>query len=269
MDRQQLVNSLRSLLRYHQTCGISYYPADVKVPPSIEVLSSHQAEPPASVDSPLAEEHPQNAELPITSKRSDSGEKEQRLVDLHNEISRCRNCSLHQTRQVSTAGSGGTSSNEVTLMLVGDWLTLYAGSAGQQAALFGPEQDAMLARMMEAIELEPHEVYITNVIKCSIPEMCQPTTEHITSCSSYLQMQIDILQPLIICSMGIIASRLLTRQAKPLSQQRGKIYSYETSAGRKIGVIPTYHPTFLLQNPEMKQATWSDLQLIKREIGSR
>ena len=269
MDRQQLVNTLRSLLRYHQACGITYYPADVGVPPSIEVLASQQADPSSRDNSTLEEQRPRNVELPISIEHSDSSEFGQRLLDLHSEINRCQNCSLHNTRQVSTAGGGGTSSKEVLLMLVGDWLTVSADSAPRQAALFGAEQDAMLARMMDAIGLESHEFYITNVIKCSIPEVCQPTTEHITCCSSYLQMQIDILQPLIVCSMGIIASRLLTRQAKPLSQQRGKIYSYETGAGVEIAVIPTYHPTFLLQNPEMKQATWLDLQVIKREIGSR
>jgi len=154
----------------------------------------------------------------------------------------------------------------VKLMVVGDWLTVTAQSPVAAGDLFGKDQDMMLARMIEAIKLSPGEVFVTNVIKCSIAEMCQPTAEHIRSCSSYLDMQIELLAPELICSMGIIASRLLTSQARPLSQQRGHFYSYKTGSKARIPVMPTYHPTFLLQNPEMKQATWTDLQAIKQKL---
>ncbi len=266
MNKLEFLNSFRSLISYHRSCGIEGYPAGDPAESGLDVLAQ------------LAGDTSRVGELPIpqtpgvkktTSSRDVFQEKENSvtMTELQEEIGRCKICALHLERQVSTAGTSGTGAIPLKLMIVGDWLTVTRQSPGKAGDIFGQDQDLMLARMIEAIDLTPAEVFITNVIKCSISEMCQPTSEHIRSCSHYLEMQIDLLSPQLICSMGIIASRLLTAQARPLSQQRGHFYSYKTGSGLQIPVMPTYHPTFLLQNPEMKQATWADLQAIKGKIG--
>ncbi len=256
---------MRSFLGYHQSCGIEGYPTDDTVKNGLKALSrkpetgSCAGELPKP-DNPAANGHSETF--------PDQQEKKKQLsvADLGEEIGRCRNCSLHRERQLSTAGSGGSGGRPVKLMIVGDWLTVFEGSAVTAGDLFGRDQDLMLSRMVEAINLNREEIFITNVIKCSVPEARQPTSEHISSCSTYLHMQIEMLSPRLICSMGIIASRLLTEQSRPLSQQRGRFFVYKTGSGLQIPVMPTYHPTFLLQNPEMKQATWADLQAIKQKL---
>jgi uracil-DNA glycosylase family 4 len=58
------------------------------------------------------------------------------------------------------------------------------------------------------------------------------------------------------------------QSSKPLSQLRGRFHQYREDERKDIAVIATYHPTFLLKNPEMKTAAWNDLQLIERKLKS-
>jgi len=260
----ELLLSLRALVKYHHTCGIRGYLKnnlqESGLSAALVTLSSRSDQ---NIQDKKAE-----AVTPIKHKQDEQASvavKGQSITELHAEISRCRSCSLHESRQIDTAGAGGETPR---LLIVGDWFMVPHGSSVTGQELFGTEQDQMLKRMMTAIELENEDIFITNVIKCSLPETSQPTAEHITCCSSYLKIQIESLRPQLICSMGIIATRLFSGVSKPLSQVRGHFFSYTTGSGRSIPVMPTYHPTFLLQNPEMKQATWSDLQAIKQKLGS-
>jgi DNA polymerase len=67
--------------------------------------------------------------------------------------------------------------------------------------------------------------------------------------------------------MGTVAARAVLERSQPLSRLRGRFHAYEVAEDRTIPVIATYHPTYLLQNPEMKQATWADLQLLAKKMG--
>lgn len=266
MNKSEFINVFRSLISYHHSCGIENYPAAAPFKAGLDSLIRLAEDDAREVDGAPIPERPEVEEPAISGKAFKEQAKFPTLTELDTEIGRCRNCSLHLDRQVSTAGSGGSAAIPLKLMIVGDWLTVTRKSSVKAGDLFGSDQDLMLARMIEAINLTREEVFVTNVIKCSISDTCQPISEHIRSCSNYLEMQIELLSPQLICSMGIIASRLLTDQARPLSQQRGHFYSYKTGSGLQIPVMPTYHPTFLLQNPEMKQATWADLQAIKQKL---
>ena len=73
--------------------------------------------------------------------------------------------------------------------------------------------------------------------------------------------------PEVICTMGMIAARALLERRQPLSRLRGRFHDYDVAGKVKIPVLTTYHPTYLLQNPEMKQATWADLQLLAKRLG--
>jgi DNA polymerase len=67
--------------------------------------------------------------------------------------------------------------------------------------------------------------------------------------------------------MGMIAARAVLNQSQSLSQSRGRFYKYDIGNGRYVPVLTTYHPTYLLRNPEMKSATWADLQFLARKMG--
>lgn len=67
--------------------------------------------------------------------------------------------------------------------------------------------------------------------------------------------------------MGMIAARAVLERRQPLSRLRGRFHEYAIAEKVAIPVLTTYHPTYLLQNPEMKQATWADLQLLAKRLG--
>ncbi len=184
--------------------------------------------------------------------------------DIAEEVRNCTDCVLHTKRLVAVPGGGGK--RRAKLLIVGGWLVEDTRNLAFKESIFGIEEDGMVARMVSAIHLSSEEVFITNVIKCAVDESCRPTVENIKACFSYLRRQIQILDPVVICAMGIDATKSLVKSSKPLSQLRGKVYPFTVSERRTIPVIPTYHPTFLLKNPEFKRATWEDLQSIAKYL---
>jgi len=124
----------------------------------------------------------------------------------------------------------------------------------------------MLSKMLAAINVLQEEVFITNVVKCAVPDSCHPAAAHVHCCMSFLRRQIVILAPEVICTMGMIAAKAVLDKPQSLSQLRGKLHTYETEDGLRIPVVTTYHPTYLLQNPEMKKATWADLQFLAKNL---
>lgn len=183
------------------------------------------------------------------------------IAALAEEIQTCMICPLHKGRKISTAGEGGA---KPTLLIVGDWLVHDPEGAG--IAVLGEQQDLMLNKMMGAISLEMSTVFVTNVIKCSVDGSVRPDSTHIETCLSYLKQQITILSPRVICTMGAVASQALLGSSLPLIRLRGRFHQLQMGSGRMIPVMPTFHPSYLLKNPEMKKPTWEDLQAVKKML---
>jgi len=227
--------------------GIRHYPRNEQ----IDAFCSLQVPPPGGKKAV-------NVEVVVEKKN-----KERTFADINIEIADCKACDLHKHRISSVAGNGGA---EGRLLIVGDWLSGDVDNHLEKDQIFGVEQDQMLDRMFSAINLLPAEVFITNVIKCAVPVSCNPAAEHVHCCMSFLHRQIAILVPEVICTMGMIAAKALLDKSQSLSQLRGTFHTYDTEDGLHIPVLATYHPTYLLQNPEMKKATWADLQLLAKKL---
>lgn len=259
------VKNIRSLLSYHREIGIDSYPAknDISVFLGIEPEQvSHGTIGMEKVSAAVTPE--KNVAPGQETNRSAVGNSS--LVDLKNEITICRSCDLCRDRIRSVPGRGVEKSQ---LMVVGDWLTAVDGSRLEPDLVFGAEQDRMLSRMLSAINVAFKDVYVTNVIKCAIPENCHPLASHVRCCLPFLRRQIAAVQPDVLCIMGGVAAKAILEQTLSLSQLRGKFHDYKTEEGLAVPALVTYHPTFLLENPEMKKATWEDLQLLAKKITPR
>lgn len=256
----ELLREVRGVLSCHQSSSIKGYPASNELNSFFDACSRQplkrlvQKEAPGVLPGILK----QDKAVATVAKESDHGE----LSEIASEVVQCRSCVLGEQGLPAVAGKGGT--GKIRLLLIGHWLPMMA--EGQAHSIFGLEEDQMLARMLSAIHLSKQEVFITNVIKCSVGPDIQPQAEHIDACASYLQRQIVALSPELICTMGMVATKTLLRMSQPLSRLRGKFYSYQGSEGVEIPLLPTYHPGYLLQNPEMKNATWLDLQAIQKRL---
>jgi DNA polymerase len=124
----------------------------------------------------------------------------------------------------------------------------FVGRAGQ-----------LLTKMLAAIDLTREEVFITNVVKCRPPNNRTPQPEEVSTCFTYLEKQIELIDPLIICCLGGPAARTMIGSDAGVSKLRGTIHQYKNYA-----VIPTYHPAAVLRFPERyKRHVWNDLKLLR------
>lgn len=256
-ERAGFVAAVKSLLTYHQKLGIKLYPRNDDIDSFLYAASHSQ---PDRTEEPAPSPRLQMAR----SQDSDRIQSQVKPGEIADEVAVCHACELHKKRIYPVAGRGG---DKVRLLIVGDWLTSNAKGNLEPGHIFGVDQDLMLSRMLGAINISPAEVFTTNVIKCAIPSTEQPQASHVESCVSYLRRQIAALAPEVICTMGMIAARAVLERRQPLSRLRGRFHEYAIAEKVAIPVLTTYHPTYLLQNPEMKQATWADLQLLAKRLG--
>lgn len=264
---QTVLQDLKSLLTYHRSSGIEGYSGAGGLETLMKLQGHLPQESRVARDElpvgktavrgnrPIEPKLPK--EVPVKVQKGS-------MQDISNEVATCKGCNLSKQRIVPVAGYGG---EKVRLLVVGDWLAIDNGKQPPNGSLFGIEQDRMLGKMIAAIKLPRNLVFVTNVIKCGVPSSCQPKAEHVHSCLSYLHRQISVVQPEVIITMGMIATRALLNRRDPMSRLRGRLLSFTSGDGKKIPLIATYHPTFLLQNPEMKKATWVDLQLLAKQLG--
>ncbi len=183
------------------------------------------------------------------------------LQSINQEIHSCRLCSLSNIRQGIVPGSGGTNPQ---LMIIGDWSLQTTPFTPD--IFFGQQEDEMLWKMIKAIGLRKESVYISNCVKCCPMISEPPDSNAARQCFLYLEKEIIALKPAIICAMGETVARLLLNSKEPFIRLRGRFHSLKSNLGSSVKVMPTYHPRFLLEHPEMKQATWRDLQAIQQQL---
>ncbi len=256
MTTAELLKSIRSLVAYHKSCGVQHYRRSDALDAGLRLLETVGAEEQSratkAVDSPSVD---------MTPAAPACGAGTVTIDELAAEIETCRLCELWQTRNVSTPGNGGPHPD---LLVVGEWLKYHPEETSE--ALFGEQQDLMLSRMIAAIRLRSSEVFITNLIKCSVAQSGRPDANQIATCLGYLKQQIGLLAPRVIVTMGTTTSQALLDSSRPLIALRGRFHQFQVGDGAQIPLMPTFHPTYLLKNPEMKQPTWNDLQAVKKKL---
>ena len=175
------------------------------------------------------------------------------LTILSQEASNCQKCGLAQTRTSVVFGSGRT---DADLMFVGE---APGADEDRQGLPFVGAAGQLLTRMIEAMGLTREDVYIANIIKCRPPNNRDPKPEELAACQPYLAQQIDLIAPVVICTLGRFAAQTLLQTTESMGRLRGKIFDYQ---GAKL--VPTYHPAALLRNAQWKRPTWEDLKLVRK-----
>lgn len=177
---------------------------------------------------------------------------EQKLAALEAETMACRMCGLCKERNSVVFGVGRAS---VPLVFVGE---APGAEEDRQGLPFVGRAGELLTKIIQAIGLSREQVYICNVLKCRPPGNRDPEPEEVATCAPYLESQLAILKPKVICTLGRHSTMLLTGQALPMKAVRGRVFEY-----RGFRVIPTYHPAALLRNPAFKPMVWEDVQKVR------
>ena len=124
--------------------------------------------------------------------------------------------------------------------------------------------------MITAMGLAREQVYIANVLKTRPPNNATPTVEEARLCEPYLHEQIAIINPEVIVTLGLPASRLILDSSESMGRLRGRWAEYAGPGidGLRVPVMPTYHPAFLLRSytPENRKKVWSDLQMVMARL---
>jgi len=176
------------------------------------------------------------------------------LKDIRLDLGDCQRCRLAQHRESIVFGSGSPTAK---LVFVGEGPGF---EEDRQAQPFVGPAGQLLTKIIAAIKLTRKQVYICNIVKCRPPGNRNPETDEIDTCFPFLERQIAAIQPDYICALGAIAAQTLLNTTEPISKLRGRFHQY-----KKIKVIATYHPAYLLRNPEKKRNVWEDMKILMKE----
>jgi len=184
--------------------------------------------------------------------------KRERLARLADAVQRCRRCPLYRTRTHAVISDG---TPEARLLFIGE-------APGREEDLQGKPfvgaAGQLLTKMIEAMGLRRETVYICNVLKDRPPGNRTPLPEEVEACLPFLQEQLAIVQPAVICTLGSVATKALLGPDVAITRVRGQVRAYDG-----IPLVPTYHPAYLLRNPPAKKDVWIDLKKVKRLLDER
>jgi len=191
-------------------------------------------------------------------KISYSGTKSERLKKLNNNIRLIKNCELKKNAQNIVFGDGNINSK---IMIVGEGPGANEDAEGKP---FVGRAGKLLDKMLEAIQLNRTKVYITNVVNYRPPENRKPANEEIERYLPYLKSHIEIINPKILILLGSTALNTIIGNEKVISKARG-IWTKKEIGSANPWVIATFHPAFLMRQPDQKKFTWIDLKMVREK----
>ncbi len=173
------------------------------------------------------------------------------LEQIRAELGDCQRCKLAPSRTNLVFGVGNA---KAELMFVGEGP---GADEDLQGEPFVGKAGQLLTKMIGAMGLSRERVYIANIIKCRPPKNRNPEPDEIAACRPFLAQQISAVRPKIICALGTFSAQTLLNTQARISDLRGRFHDLNG-----VQVLPTFHPAYLLRNPDEKKRVWEDLQMI-------
>lgn len=167
----------------------------------------------------------------------------------------CRRCKLSEGRNHIVFGEGDP---QARLVFVGE---APGGEEDRKGRPFVGSAGQLLTKMIGAMGLHRDQVYICNVIKCRPPNNRDPEMDEVVACEPFLIRQLEVIRPEVIIAMGRVAAQTLLRVKTPITRLRGRWTRYHG-----IRLMPTFHPAYLLRNPQAKREVWADLKQVMAEL---
>lgn len=173
----------------------------------------------------------------------------------------CSACRLCEGRTQAVFGVGHERAH---WMIVGE---APGEQEDRQGEPFVGKSGQLLDNMLRAVgltrqpESPERQVYIANTVKCRPPANRNPEPQELSQCEPFLVRQIALVQPRVILAMGRFAVQSLLRSNEPIGRLRGRVHAYEG-----VPLVVTYHPAYLLRNPEDKGRAWEDLCLAREVL---
>ena len=175
--------------------------------------------------------------------------KQHELDELYKQYTQHSQCPLGRTDEHHLIF--GTGNPGARLMIIGE----APGKTEEEQGLpFVGRSGKLLTTILTSLHINRSDIFITNIVKCRPQNNRTPTPKEIDAYRDLLYKQIDIIQPTAICTLGAVALQTLLPDAPKTTAARGIFLYY-----KKIPVMPTYHPAYILRNAE-------SLPLFKKDI---
>lgn len=174
------------------------------------------------------------------------------MEELEKEVISCTKCDLHRTRHNVIFGEGN---KRAPILVIGE-------APGHDEDMIGRPFVGKSGQLLDKIHAacgftrEQH-IYISNIVKCRPPGNRTPTDEETRTCVPYLFRQIELINPLILITLGASALRVFFGKEYRITQVRGQWLNWYNRL-----VMPVYHPAALLRNPNLKRDTWEDYKKV-------
>jgi len=179
------------------------------------------------------------------------------LAALREQYHSCQKCPLAKEGRKNVIF--GVGNPDATLMFVGEGP---GRDEDLQGVPFVGRAGKLLTKIINAMNLCRADVFISNTVKCRPLNNRTPMPHESETCINLILLnEIAIVQPKIICALGATAARALLGTELRISQIRGTFIPFENTL-----IIPTYHPAYLLRNPNAKKLVWNDMQKIMAKI---
>lgn len=180
-----------------------------------------------------------------------AAERREALISLYREVQACKLCPLHETRTQAVFGNGNA---DADLMFVGEAPGMHED---QQGIPFVGRAGQLLDELLREVGLSREEVFVCNVLKSRPPGNRDPQPDEISACRPYLDAQVELIEPRVICTLGNFATKLLTRSQRGITSVRGRPQEHEIG-GRPVRIYPILHPAAALRTPKVKEQLRED-----------
>ncbi len=180
------------------------------------------------------------------------------LDALRTEVAGCTRCKLAESRTQTVFGVGNPAA---------DWMVIGEAPGAEedrQGEPFVGRAGKLLDQMLLAVGQSRERVFIANVLKCRPPNNRDPSKDEAEACRSYLNRQIELIEPKLILVVGRIAAHELLATDAPVGRLRGREHEFNG-----VPLVVTYHPAYLLRSPAQKARAWDDLKLARRCLARR
>ena len=185
--------------------------------------------------------------------------KVQRLKNLRDDIKDIKNCKLKESASNLVFSDGYPDSK---VMIIGEGP---GANEDKEGLPFVGRAGQLLDKMLNAINLNREKVYITNVVNYRPPENRKPTDIEVERYLPFLKKHIEVVKPKIILLLGSTAMNAILGKTDVISKMRGKWYELNIN-NLKIYSIVSFHPAYLLRQPDQKKFSWIDLKMIREKL---
>lgn len=173
------------------------------------------------------------------------------------EICSCIKCELSKTRKNAVVGSGCW---DASVLFIGE---APGKNEDEKGLPFVGRAGSVLDELLSSIELKRDDIFIANILKCRPENNCNPSDEQIKTCTPFLNRQIALIKPKLICTLGTFSTNYVFSLYDLPSQKISSVHGKVFKPSEDVKILPLYHPAALIYNRKLRDAAFKDFETIQ------